>query len=85
VLGRLVKLGTSGPAVRVRAQRDYWLFVMTRLWPLWIGTAGVLAGVVTVAPSAWGLGLSVAAVIVSLRLGVPQYPESGHNARPLGR
>jgi hypothetical protein len=72
VRGRLARLvqshGTGRLAMRVRAQRDYWSFVVTRLWPLWIGAAGVLAGVVTLAPSAWALGVSAAAVVVGLAM-----------------
>jgi hypothetical protein len=41
---------------------------MTRHWPLGVGLAGVAAGVLTVAPSEWGIALSAVAVIVGLTM-----------------
>jgi hypothetical protein len=49
---------------RIGAEWDYLSFVTTRLWPLGVGIAGVLAAVLTLAPSTWGLALSAAALIV---------------------
>lgn len=64
-LARLVRARRTGDlSTRIRAQWDYLSFVTTRHWPLAVGIAGVLVGVVTLAPSQWGLGLSVAALIV---------------------
>src|SRR5215831_17061793 len=68
MLGRLARpvraRRTGGLGTRIRAEWDYLSFVMTRLWPLAVGIGGLVVGVVTLAPSQWGLGLSVAAVIV---------------------
>jgi hypothetical protein len=64
---RRVRARQAGPlARRIRAQRDYLAFVMTRHWSLGVGLAGVLVGVATVAPSQWGIALSAVAVVVGL-------------------
>lgn len=66
--GRLSRLfrarKTGGFGTRIRARWDYLSFVTIRVWPLIVGIGGVLLGVVTLAPSQWGLGLSIAALIV---------------------
>ena len=55
----------AGPLVkRIGAQWDYLLFVMRRLWPLGVGVAGLLAAVLTLTPSPWGLVVSVAGILV---------------------
>jgi hypothetical protein len=68
MLGRLARPARArragGLTTRIRAQWDYLRFAMRRLWPLGVGIAGVVAGVVTLAPSQWGIALAVAAVIV---------------------
>src|SRR6266540_3370668 len=53
-------------AKRIRAQWDYLSFVMTWHWPLGVGIAGLIAGVVTLVPSQWGIVLSAIALIVGL-------------------
>ena len=59
----------AGPLVkRIGAQWDYLLFVMRRLWPLGVGVAGLLAAVLTLTPSPWGLVVSVAGLLVGLGL-----------------
>lgn len=64
-LARPVRARRTGDfSTRIRAQWDYLSFVTARHWPLAVGIAGVLVGVVTLAPSQWGLGLSVVALIV---------------------
>lgn len=64
-LARPVRARRTGDfSTRIRAQWDYLSFVTARQWPLAVGIAGVLVGVVTLAPSQWGLGLSVIALIV---------------------
>ena len=51
---------------RVRAQRDYLSFVVRRHWPLGVGLGGVMAGIVTLIPSAWGLTVSAVALVVGV-------------------
>ena len=63
-LARLVRARqTGGLAKRARAEWDYLSFVLTRIWPLVVGFAGVLAAVVTLAPSQWALVVSVIALV----------------------
>src|SRR5215469_7664511 len=65
--GRLARLVRArqlgGLAKRARAQWDYMSFVLTRIWPLVVGMAGVLAAVVPLAPSQWGLVVSAVALV----------------------
>jgi hypothetical protein len=53
----------GGLSLRIRAQWDYMSFVLTRIWPLVVGMAGVLAAVVTLVPSQWGLVVSAVALV----------------------
>lgn len=53
----------GGLSLRIRAQWDYMSFILTRIWPLVVGLAGVLAAVVTLAPSQWGLVISAIALV----------------------
>jgi len=63
-LARLVRARQMGGlAKRARAEWDYMSFVLTRIWPLVVGFAGVLAAVVTLAPSQWALVVSVIALV----------------------
>jgi hypothetical protein len=53
---------------RIGAQRDYLLFAMRRLWPLGVGVAGLLAAVLTLVPSPWGLVLALVGLLIGLGL-----------------
>lgn len=59
--------------LRVRAKRDYWVFVARHEWPIILAVFGLVLGVVTLLPSEAAIALSIIALLLGLVSFVSDY------------